>query len=177
MARGVGLFSDEKGEQSHASNSPSPPGSPAIVHSDSTGTGARRRPSVGGQRRYSEYRDEDRDVVAGLQAATAADPLGGLFSLDEHAGGRAARSRPTRAATWTCISVDENVARKETLLDKNAVRRITGVPPRDLRVMDPSLAYPSCLMVRERALVVNLEHVKVRCARAPRVCATRPRGE
>ena len=32
-------------------------------------------------------------------------------------------------------------------------RKITGVPPRDLRVMDPSLAYPSCLMVRERALV------------------------
>lgn len=34
---------------------------------------------------------------------------------------------------------------------------------RDLRIMDPSLAtsYPSAILCRDRALVVNLEHIKV----------------
>jgi hypothetical protein len=35
---------------------------------------------------------------------------------------------------------------------------------RDLRIMDPSLAtsYPSAILCREKALVVSLEHIKVR---------------
>jgi hypothetical protein len=37
---------------------------------------------------------------------------------------------------------------------------------RDLRIMDPSLAtsYPSAILCREKALVVSLEHIKVRGA-------------
>ena len=38
--------------------------------------------------------------------------------------------------------------------------RRTGLPARDLRVLDPMLSYPSTILGRERAIVVNLEHIK-----------------
>ena len=38
--------------------------------------------------------------------------------------------------------------------------RRTGLPARDLRVLDPVLSYPSTILGRERAIVVNLEHIK-----------------
>jgi hypothetical protein len=41
---------------------------------------------------------------------------------------------------------------------------------RDLRIMDPSLAtsYPSAILCREKALVISLEHIKVRPAAVAR---------
>ncbi|XP_020253190.1 magnesium transporter MRS2-F-like [Asparagus officinalis] len=38
--------------------------------------------------------------------------------------------------------------------------RRTGLPARDLRVLDPMLSYPSTILGRERAIVINLEHIK-----------------
>ncbi|KAI3454580.1 hypothetical protein Pfo_011243 [Paulownia fortunei] len=38
--------------------------------------------------------------------------------------------------------------------------RRTGLPARDLRILDPVLSYPSTVLGRERAIVVNLEHIK-----------------
>ncbi|KAF2294375.1 hypothetical protein GH714_009822 [Hevea brasiliensis] len=38
--------------------------------------------------------------------------------------------------------------------------RRTGLPPRDLRILDPLLSYPSTILGRERAIVINLEHIK-----------------
>lgn len=38
--------------------------------------------------------------------------------------------------------------------------RRTGLPARDLRVLDPILSYPSTILGREKAIVVNLEHIK-----------------
>lgn len=43
---------------------------------------------------------------------------------------------------------------------KYAVMARTGLPARDLRVLDPLLSYPSTILGRERAIVVNLERVK-----------------
>ncbi|XP_051113418.1 magnesium transporter MRS2-3-like [Andrographis paniculata] len=43
---------------------------------------------------------------------------------------------------------------------KHDVMRRTGLPARDLRILDPVLSYPSTVLGRERAIVVNLEHVK-----------------
>uniref|UniRef100_A0A0A9HK77 Magnesium transporter n=1 Tax=Arundo donax TaxID=35708 RepID=A0A0A9HK77_ARUDO len=37
---------------------------------------------------------------------------------------------------------------------------MTGLPARDLRLLDPLLSYPSTILGRDRAVVVNLEHVK-----------------
>ncbi|KAJ0588049.1 putative magnesium transporter MRS2 [Helianthus annuus] len=43
---------------------------------------------------------------------------------------------------------------------KHTVMRRTGLPARDLRILDPILSYPSTLLGRERAIVINLEHIK-----------------
>lgn len=43
---------------------------------------------------------------------------------------------------------------------KHAIMRRTGLPARDLRILDPILSYPSTILGRERAIVVNLEHIK-----------------
>nr|GEV37455.1 magnesium transporter MRS2-3-like [Tanacetum cinerariifolium] len=43
---------------------------------------------------------------------------------------------------------------------KHAIMRRTGLPARDLRILDPILSYPSTVLGRERAIVINLEHVK-----------------
>ncbi|KAF5448304.1 hypothetical protein F2P56_028852, partial [Juglans regia] len=43
---------------------------------------------------------------------------------------------------------------------KHAIMRRTGLPARDLRILDPILSYPSTILGRERAIVINLEHVK-----------------
>lgn len=38
--------------------------------------------------------------------------------------------------------------------------RRTRLPARDLRILDPLLSYPSTVLGRERAIVINLEHIK-----------------
>ncbi|KAG8461236.1 hypothetical protein KFE25_002425 [Diacronema lutheri] len=84
------------------------------------------------------------------------------------AGVRWTTNRPSKAALWAFIDARATPpatgagpgVREAATLDRNQVRKMTGVPPRDLRVMDPTLNYPSSIMIRERALVVNLEHVK-----------------
>ncbi|KAI5084687.1 hypothetical protein GOP47_0000856 [Adiantum capillus-veneris] len=43
---------------------------------------------------------------------------------------------------------------------KHTIMRRTGLPARDLRILDPILSYPSTILGRERAIVVNLEHIK-----------------
>ncbi|KAL6616443.1 hypothetical protein ACP70R_038713 [Stipagrostis hirtigluma subsp. patula] len=44
---------------------------------------------------------------------------------------------------------------------KHQIMEMTGLPGRDLRALDPLLSYPSTILGRDRAVVVNLEHVKV----------------
>ncbi|CAK9144946.1 unnamed protein product [Ilex paraguariensis] len=43
---------------------------------------------------------------------------------------------------------------------KHSIMRRTGIPARDVRVLDPKLSHPSKILGRERAIVLNLEHVK-----------------
>ncbi|XP_043722843.1 magnesium transporter MRS2-F-like [Telopea speciosissima] len=43
---------------------------------------------------------------------------------------------------------------------KHSIMRRTGLPARDMRILDPGLSYPSTILGRERAIVVNLEHIK-----------------
>lgn len=46
--------------------------------------------------------------------------------------------------------------------DKHEITQQLGVQLRDLRLLDPQLhaSYPSALLCRDKALVVNLEHIK-----------------
>lgn len=46
-------------------------------------------------------------------------------------------------------------------LGKHRIMEMTGLPTRDLRVLDPDLDSPSTILGRERAVIVNLEHVKI----------------
>ncbi|KAH9655601.1 Magnesium transporter MRS2-3 [Citrus sinensis] len=43
---------------------------------------------------------------------------------------------------------------------KHAIMRRTGLPARDLRILDPMLSYPSTILGRESAIVINLEQIK-----------------
>ncbi|XP_061346821.1 magnesium transporter MRS2-F-like [Gastrolobium bilobum] len=45
-------------------------------------------------------------------------------------------------------------------VEKHSIMRRTGLPARDLRVLDPMLSNPSSILGRDRAIVVNLEHIK-----------------
>lgn len=42
-------------------------------------------------------------------------------------------------------------------LDKFEIMRRVQINGRDLRILDPLLSYPSAILVRERAIVLNLE--------------------
>lgn len=44
---------------------------------------------------------------------------------------------------------------------KHVIMRRAHLPARDLRLLDPVLSYPSIILGRERAIVVNLDHIKM----------------
>lgn len=48
--------------------------------------------------------------------------------------------------------------------DKHAMTHELGIQIRDLRLLDPLMtsSYPSCLLCRDKALIVNLEYVPSR---------------
>ncbi|KAL5555084.1 hypothetical protein UlMin_037320 [Ulmus minor] len=60
--------------------------------------------------------------------------------------------------SWRLVSESGESHLEE--VGKQSIMRRTGLPARDLRVMDPMLTCPSSIMGRERAIVVNLEHIK-----------------
>ncbi|KAJ3675175.1 hypothetical protein LUZ60_004217 [Juncus effusus] len=69
--------------------------------------------------------------------------------------------RKTAAAAareWAVIAGDGRAYAEE--IGKYGLMRRTGLLSRDLRVMDPVLSYPSSILGRERAIVVNLEHIR-----------------
>ncbi|XP_061353431.1 magnesium transporter MRS2-I-like [Gastrolobium bilobum] len=45
-------------------------------------------------------------------------------------------------------------------LDKYDIMRRVQIHARDLRILDPFLSYPSTILGREKAIVLNLEHIK-----------------
>ncbi|XP_027185954.1 magnesium transporter MRS2-2-like [Cicer arietinum] len=45
-------------------------------------------------------------------------------------------------------------------VDKYAIMHKIQINARDLRILDPLLSYPSTILGREKAIVLNLEHIK-----------------
>ncbi|XP_071920093.1 magnesium transporter MRS2-I-like [Coffea arabica] len=45
-------------------------------------------------------------------------------------------------------------------LDRQSIMRRVPINARDLRILDPMLSYPSTILGREKAIVLNLEHIK-----------------
>ncbi|KAJ1271016.1 hypothetical protein BS78_06G096400 [Paspalum vaginatum] len=62
------------------------------------------------------------------------------------------------AGEWAVVS-GAGAWRVEAI-GKHQLMRRTGLPARDLRALDPALSYPSSIMGRDRAVVVNLDRVR-----------------
>ncbi|KAK4437144.1 Magnesium transporter MRS2-3 [Sesamum alatum] len=88
----------------------------------------------------------------------AAPPPGGSGEplLRPTPGGHRKKGAFVRA--W--LTVDSTGEAQVVEAGKHAIMRRTGLPGRDLRILDPVLSYPSTVLGRERAIVVNLEHIK-----------------
>lgn len=68
------------------------------------------------------------------------------------------RKKGTGVRAWLLL---DNTGQAQVVeAGKHAIMRRTGLPARDLRILDPQLSYPSTVLGRERAIVINLEHIK-----------------
>ncbi|KAK6912712.1 hypothetical protein RJ641_022313 [Dillenia turbinata] len=68
------------------------------------------------------------------------------------------RRKGTGVRQWLVISEDGECCLQE--VGKHCIMKRTGLPHRDLRVLDPMLSYSASILGRERAIVINLEHIK-----------------
>ncbi|KAJ3694992.1 hypothetical protein LUZ60_000369 [Juncus effusus] len=59
---------------------------------------------------------------------------------------------------WLVITKDGRSYTEE--MGKHTIMRRTCLLARDLRLLDPLLAYPSSILARDEAIVINLEHIK-----------------
>lgn len=57
--------------------------------------------------------------------------------------------------TWLRFDADGSALVFEA--DKHEIMHQAGIHARDLRILDPFLSYPSTILGREKAIVVNLE--------------------
>lgn len=68
------------------------------------------------------------------------------------------RKKVTGIRAW--MKVDQMGQAQVLEAGKHVIMRRTGLPGRDLRILDPMLSYPSTILGRERAIVINLENIK-----------------
>ncbi|KVH94335.1 Magnesium transporter MRS2/LPE10 [Cynara cardunculus var. scolymus] len=64
------------------------------------------------------------------------------------------------AVSRSWISVDPTGQSTILDLDKYGIMKRVSIHARDLRILDPLLSYPSAILGREKAIVLNLEHIK-----------------
>ncbi|KAJ7537504.1 hypothetical protein O6H91_11G008400 [Diphasiastrum complanatum] len=63
-------------------------------------------------------------------------------------------------ASGSWIILDAHGKSSTLEADKYKIMERAGLHARDLRILDPHLSYPSAILSREHAIVLNLEHVK-----------------
>lgn len=91
--------------------------------------------------------DDDLDPARPAAAYAATIPAGGGI-----------RKKAAGLRAW--LVLDSNGQTQVMEAGKHLIMRRTGLPARDLRILDPMLSYPSTILGRERAIVINLEHIK-----------------
>ncbi|WCJ21633.1 Magnesium transporter MRS2-2 [Euphorbia peplus] len=72
----------------------------------------------------------------------------------------AASLKKKTAVSRSWILLDHNGHSTILDVDKYAIMRRVQIHARDLRILDPLLSYPSTILGRDRAIVLNLEHIK-----------------
>lgn len=68
------------------------------------------------------------------------------------------KKRGHGSRSWIKIGEDGNS--QIVTLDKATIMRHCSLPSRDLRLLDPMFIYPSMILGREKAIVVNLEQIR-----------------
>ncbi|XP_050366928.1 magnesium transporter MRS2-3 [Argentina anserina] len=86
------------------------------------------------------------------------DPTRAIMSGPGMTVGGPLRKKGMGVKPW--LLLDSNGQAQVVEVGKHAIMRRTGLPARDLRILDPLLSYPSTVLGRERAIVINLEHIK-----------------
>ncbi|KAL2634720.1 hypothetical protein R1flu_006199 [Riccia fluitans] len=76
----------------------------------------------------------------------------------EKANALGVRKKGMGVRAWLMIDATGKAQMVEA--GKHAIMRRACLPARDLRILDPLLTYPSTILGREKAIVVNLEHIK-----------------
>ncbi|KAH9297325.1 hypothetical protein KI387_029007, partial [Taxus chinensis] len=94
--------------------------------------------------------------MGGVDSSSSSRPGRGTGSIIDRGG--AARKKGIGLRAW--LLVDAHGGTQVVEAGKHAIMRRTGLPARDLRILDPLLSYPSTILGRERAIVINLEHIK-----------------
>ncbi|GLJ49972.1 hypothetical protein SUGI_1062760 [Cryptomeria japonica] len=86
-------------------------------------------------------------------SATRAAINGGGEEEEKSAG-----RRKKGVKAW--LLLDEHGNAQVVEVGKNVILRRTALNARDLRILDPLLSYPCCILGRERAIVINLEYIR-----------------
>ncbi|CAM6102871.1 unnamed protein product [Calypogeia fissa] len=68
------------------------------------------------------------------------------------------KKRGKGVRSWIRVDPDGNSQVLE--VDKATIMRRCSLPARDLRLLDPHFVYPATILGREKALVLNLEHIR-----------------
>lgn len=68
------------------------------------------------------------------------------------------KKRGLASRSW--IKIDKDGNSQVVTLDKASIMRYCSLPSRDLRLLDPMFIYPSSILGREKAIVVNLEQIR-----------------
>ncbi|KAL8137656.1 LOW QUALITY PROTEIN: hypothetical protein V2J09_003657 [Rumex salicifolius] len=68
------------------------------------------------------------------------------------------KKRGHGSRSW--IKIDSYGSAQVMELDKGTIMRECSLPSRDLRLLDPLFIYPSTILGREKAIVVNLEQIR-----------------
>ncbi|XP_044487539.1 magnesium transporter MRS2-1-like [Mangifera indica] len=68
------------------------------------------------------------------------------------------KKRGQGVRSWICVDTSGNSHVME--IDKLTMMRRCDLPARDMRLLDPLFVYPSTILGREKAIVVNLEQIR-----------------
>lgn len=73
-------------------------------------------------------------------------------------GASTVKKRGHASRSW--IHIERSGKSQIVALDKAAIMKLSGLPARDLRLLDPLFVYPSTILGREKAIVVSLEQIR-----------------